>query len=438
MLVTATPALADRVLEEPFEEDEWWLPAVDEDDQPIEPTLWLDFRTSDDVNSDIREAYRADGLDVVIPAGQRRGSGALYLLPDNVEEAWFRYHVRLDDWDAIDSGKLPGFADIGASTARGCMPSTETDPGWSARVLFYKTGTQGAEPGDTRLGYYTYHLDQPGACGEFMPWSDAGIVQQDRWYCIEGHVAMNTPGSNDGALEAWVDGERVFRRTDLAFRRPGEEWVEVNTFWLNVFFGGSTVVNPDDLSLRLDQLVASDTGKVGCLTRFTDDDESAHEANIEYLFDEGIVAGCEQNLYCPYRTLSRAELLVTLKRWLNPPATTVDYFDDDDGHWAEADLNRMAAAGIVSGCGERQVCPDDQVTRAQIAAFLYRTLGLPDASKDYFTDDNASVHEKAINAIAAARITLGCDDGTKYCPKLNSRRDQWATLLANTIRWAEG
>lgn len=432
----ATPAFAETAFDEAFEEDEWWLPEVDEDGEAVEPVLWLDFRESDAVNSDIVEAYRSDGLDVVIPAGDRRGSGALYLLPDDIEEAWFRYHLRLDRWDAIDSGKLPGFADIGASTARGCRPSMPNDPGWSARVLFHETGTEGAAPGDVRLGYYTYHLDQPLSCGEFMPWSDAGIVSQDRWYCIEGHVAMNTPGVNDGVLEAWVDGERVFRRADLAFRRPGEEWVQVNTFWLNVYFGGSGVLNPDDLELRLDELVVDDGARAGCLTRFTDDDGNPHEADIEFLFDEGVIAGCEQNLFCPDGIVTRAQLLAMLRRHLDPPSTTVDFFDDDDGHWAEADINTLAAAGVVSGCGERQVCPDNPVTRAEFAAFLTRTFKIPAASTDYFGDDDGSIHEAAINAIAAIGVTTGC--GTdRFCPASIGRRDQSSTLLAKAIRWAE-
>jgi len=435
-LSPAAPATADDVLDEHFEEEDWWQPPLDENGEPG-PALWLDYRTTDAARTAIVEAYRADGLEVVIPPAGRRGAGPLYLLPDDVDEAWFRYHLNLDSWAALDSGKLPGFADIGLVTARGCNPSTQADPGWSARVLFTEPGTEGAEGDDVRLGYYTYHLGQPGDCGEFMLWNDEGIVEQARWYCIEGHIAMNTPGAGDGVLEAWVDGKRVFHRTNLAFRRVGEEWVEVNTFWLNVYFGGSTVVNPVDLELRFDELVISDSGRVPCLTRFTDDDDSAHEASIELLFDRGIVAGCAQNLYCPYRNVSRAELVAFLDRWLKLPSTTTDYFDDDDGHWAEVVLDRMAEAGVLRGCGVRRACPDTPVTREQAAAFLRRTFALPLVTEDFFTDDEGSVFEDDINAIAAAGITVGCDT-TRFCPEIPSRRDQTASLIARAITYVEG
>ncbi|NIS34198.1 MAG: hypothetical protein GWO04_31485, partial [Actinobacteria bacterium] len=335
LLMPATPATAGEILDEPFEADEWWLPEVDEEGMPVEEVLWLDVRSADEDNTDIVTGFRSNGLAVRIPAAARRGSGPFYLMPKATEQAWFRYHLNLDSWNAVDNGKLPGFADVGASSARGCNPSLAGDPGWSARVMFHETGTEGAGRDEVRLGYYTYHLDQPGSCGEAMPWSDGGIVEQDRWYCIEGHVAMNTPGANDGVLTAWVDGEQVFSRDDLAFRRSDEAWVDVNTFWLNVYFGGSSVSNPQELSLRLDELMIGNGGRIGCLTRFTDDDGNPHEPDIEFLFAEGVVAGCRQNLYCPAGELSRAQWLVLLRRYLDPPATAVDYFDDDDGHWAE-------------------------------------------------------------------------------------------------------
>lgn len=421
---TVEPPSGGLLLEEGFEVEDWW-------------SDWIDYRRPiDDDRSDLGPGFRDRGLDVTIPAGGRRGQGTLWALPDGVEEAWFRYHVDLRSWEAVDEGKLPGFADTGRSTARGCLPSTAGDPGWSARVLFEETGSEGAGPGRIRLGYYTYHLDQPGICGEFMAWNDAGIVEQDRWYCLQGHVAMNTPGVNDGVLEAWVDGARTFRRTDLAFRRVGEEAVGVHTFWLDIYFGGSVVLNPDPLRLSIDELAISDQGPVDCLTRFRDDDGNPHEEDIEFLFDRHLVYGCAQNLFCPDRTLTRAELLVMLARHLDPPATTRGFFSDDDGHWAEAILDRMAAAGVISGCAPGKVCPDDPVTRGQVAAFLRRGLHLP-PGPDAFGDDDGSTFEADIDALAAAGITRGCGPG-RFCPESLSRRDQFATLLARAIRWADG
>ena len=53
-------------------------------------------------------------------------------------------------------------------------------------------------------------------------------------------------------------------------------------------------------------------------------------------------------------------------------------FVDDDGHVFEADIARLATAGVTRGCNpptNDRFCPDDFVTRGQMAAFLRRALG---------------------------------------------------------------
>ena len=41
-----------------------------------------------------------------------------------------------------------------------------------------------------------------------------------------------------------------------------------------------------------------------------------------------------------------------------------------------SNLDRLAAEGITSGCGNGNYCPEAPVTRAQMAVFLVRTFGL--------------------------------------------------------------
>lgn len=53
-------------------------------------------------------------------------------------------------------------------------------------------------------------------------------------------------------------------------------------------------------------------------------------------------------------------------------------FIDDDGSVFEADIAKLAAAGITRGCNpptNDQFCPTGFVTRGQMAAFLHRALG---------------------------------------------------------------
>ncbi|RMH69250.1 MAG: hypothetical protein D6683_16270, partial [Actinomyces sp.] len=83
--------------------------------------------------------------------------------------------------------------------------------------------------------------------------------------------------------------------------------------------------------------------------------------------------------YCPDRALTRAEMASLLVRALGL-APGPDRFVDDEGSTHEAAIDALAAAGITRGCnppvGDRY-CPDQPVTRAQMAAFLHRALGRP-------------------------------------------------------------
>jgi hypothetical protein len=119
-------------------------------------------------------------------------------------------------------------------------------------------------------------------------------------------------------------------------------------------------------------------------------------------------------------------------RALNLPATSTDYFSEDGGSLHQPDINRLAAAGITNGCGGGRYCPNDSVTRAEMASFIARALDLPATSTDYFSDDNGSTHEANINRLAAAGVTNGCVGG-RYCPLQAVTREQMAAFLHRAL-----
>lgn len=120
------------------------------------------------------------------------------------------------------------------------------------------------------------------------------------------------------------------------------------------------------------------------------------------------------------------------------PALSISgIFTDDDGSVHEPDIQAIAEAGITNGCGPNLYCPSDVVTREQMASFLVRALGLQPLASGPFTDLSPNVHAGDINALAAAGITLGCDTN-RFCPTDPVRRDQMASFLTRAFELAPG
>jgi hypothetical protein len=116
---------------------------------------------------------------------------------------------------------------------------------------------------------------------------------------------------------------------------------------------------------------------------FRDDDGSVFEADVEWLAAAGITKGCNppfNDAFCPGEPVTRGQMAAFLVRALGLTDEGSVGFVDDDGSVFEADIERMAAAGITKGCNPPvadRFCPDRFVTRAEVAAFLHRALGEP-------------------------------------------------------------
>ncbi|MCP4303682.1 MAG: hypothetical protein GY788_02135 [bacterium] len=170
---------------------------------------------------------------------------------------------------------------------------------------------------------------------------------------------------------------------------------------------------------------------------FTDTVGSVFAVDIEWLAISGITQGCNppaNDDFCPDDFVTRGQMAAFLARALDLPATGGDYFGDDDGTIFEDAINRLAASGITKGCNpptNDRFCPNGKVTRGQMAAFLVRALDSDEGEGDLFADDDGSIFEDAINRLAAVGVTRGCNPpaNTDYCPNNNVTRGQMAAFL---------
>jgi hypothetical protein len=165
---------------------------------------------------------------------------------------------------------------------------------------------------------------------------------------------------------------------------------------------------------------------------FGDDNGNVHEANINLIAYLGITLGTSETTFSPDDSVTRGQMAAFIRRALNLPASSTDFFTDDDNSIFEEDINAIAAVGITLGRSDGTFGPNETVTRGQMAAFLKRAFDIPPSSTDFFTDDDDSIFEDDINAIAAAGITVGTS-ATEFSPNDPVTRAQMATFLARAL-----
>ncbi len=124
------------------------------------------------------------------------------------------------------------------------------------------------------------------------------------------------------------------------------------------------------------------TVSVGAASGFEDTAGSTFESDIDWLAGEGITRGCNppaNTLFCPDDFVTRGQMSAFLHRALDDvltPGAAVE-FDDDNGNTFEADIEWLGATGVTRGCNppaNNLFCPNDFVTRGQMAAFMRRAL----------------------------------------------------------------
>jgi hypothetical protein len=179
------------------------------------------------------------------------------------------------------------------------------------------------------------------------------------------------------------------------------------------------------------------------LPPFNDISGSVHYDDIVYIAELDITRGCNppfNTSYCPEGLVTRGEMAAFMVRALGlTDGGGIDHFTDDDGTTFESDINKLATAGITSGCSGdgSKFCPSEAVSRGEMAAFLVRGFGFDDPGEgDWFEDDDDSIFEGNIDRLKVAGVTVGCNppDNTNFCPDDSVQRDQMASFLARALR----
>jgi uncharacterized repeat protein (TIGR03803 family) len=166
---------------------------------------------------------------------------------------------------------------------------------------------------------------------------------------------------------------------------------------------------------------------------------------VEKVFRSGITAGCGGGNYCRNNSVTRAQMAVfLLKSEHGPnyaPPTCAGIFTDVEclptPAFAVDWIEQLFNEGITGGCGTGIYCPNNPVTREQMAVFLLKTkFGsgyAPPACTAIFTDVPCpSQYANWIVELYNEGITGGCGVGL-YCPTNPNTRGQMAVFLVKTF-----
>jgi len=164
---------------------------------------------------------------------------------------------------------------------------------------------------------------------------------------------------------------------------------------------------------------------------------------VENLFHNGLTNGCSPNNYCPADPVTRGQMAIFLLNGkfgashVPPPATGTVFADVPLFYRFAPWIEELARFQITGGCGGGNYCPENPVTRAQMAVFLLKSehgsAYTPPNCTGVFGDVTCpSQFADWIEQLAAEGITGGCGGGN-YCPDTPNTRGQMAVFLVRTF-----
>ena len=159
--------------------------------------------------------------------------------------------------------------------------------------------------------------------------------------------------------------------------------------------------------------------------------------DIYYVWDNGLMKGMEDDLFAPQGTTTRAQFATVIYRMAGSPAVTEeDYakcpFTDLVDDWYKDAVVWAYNAKVVNGFSDTTFAPNQEITRQQMVAMLYRysgETGAADLSKIKDADAIADYAKPAVAWAVANGIVTGFTDGT-FQPQGNATREQMAAIMA--------
>ena len=285
----------------------------------------------------------------------------------------------------------------------------------------------------------------------------ASISGDGRYVGFLSNATNLVAGDTNGTYDIFVRDRQSGSTKRVSVASDGAQANGASNFGLSMSSDGRYVAFPsratnlvdadDDLFIDIfvhqylpDPPSSTTTTSTSLPDRFVDIADSVFRDDINAIANAGYTRGCNppgNDRFCPNDPVTRGQMAAFLVRALNLPGSDFG-FVDTAGHVFEGDIAALAEAGITRGCNppaNNRFCPDDPMTRGQMAAFLKRALDLAAAGDQGLTDIAESVFVGDINALYASGITRGCNPpaNNRFCPDDPITRGQMAAFLRRAL-----
>ncbi len=256
--------------------------------------------------------------------------------------------------------------------------------------------------------------------------------------------AISQSGATATVAVTGANGSRLY----LRYRTGGGSWVEDSS----VVFSGVVLVGftltglTSGSGYEVEASFDSGFPAVGTVSatfttlgyrrvkRVTAPDISETDPNRSDIF------GCGEVLSCPNRNVTREEFVTFLWKATGKPLVPYSgseaFVDVEEGGYADASIGWAVSTGVTVGCSsgsfgdeDWRFCPEELVTRAQMATFLYRFVDAVYVGQPGFVDVEAdSSHATGVAWISHFQITSGCNTDM-FCPHRSATRAEAATFI---------
>ena len=159
---------------------------------------------------------------------------------------------------------------------------------------------------------------------------------------------------------------------------------------------------------------------------------SYYNTAVSWLVEAGITGGTAPGKYSPNQVVTRAQMAVFLWNAADRPEPVAphEFWDVDNNSYYNTAVSWLVGAGITGGTAPGQYSPAQSVTRAQMAVFLWKAAGSPAPGVPHGFGDVASgsYYNTAVSWLVGAGITGGTAPG-RYSPNQVVTRAQMAVFL---------